>query len=311
VSEYVKLEERKISGKGVLKVPPTALKYRYYVMYVDLLRTPSNRYLSRDWNPDKSVYARMAFRRDEYVQFDQIIEYEKQQFTYVNDICGQTLIAVKCSYEGILQSFVNLVNGMAGTPGGIGIFVTSVDNKIEDFKNLALGWDEILFKCYGDAALLVRFYGADYYKCNPDEETSDYPPPPPPAPPPVPPGTPITDISPPYDPSDDDDNNTEPFPGDVPFELPFGEACIQYDVKLFWNNLDGRIGEFTFRVFGEIEGAGVSESQWYIYILCRGGQASLEPPAGACLPTVQECIVIGSTFPDYASVEIISIVEVA
>lgn len=228
------LDERIISGKGVLKIPPAALKYRYYILYMDVIRRPKNEYSNYTWNPTKSFYANLAFRRDEYVQFDQQLHYTRQCFTYVNDIAGEALIAIKCAYAGILQSFVNLVTGLGGTPGGIGIYVSGVENQIEDYKSLALGWDEILFNCYSSTALQVRIYGLKYDSCDPEKDDPYYPPPPPPPLPEVPPDTPIGDISPPYDPDTNDDGNTDPFPDDsipVPPDLP-GEVCTLYHLVI-------------------------------------------------------------------------------
>lgn len=289
------LDTRRISGRGVLKIPPAALKYRYYVMFVDLLRSPSNPYLSRDWNPNKSLYARMAFRRDGYVVSDAIVEYERQQFTYVSDISAQTLIAVKCAYEGILQSFVNLVGGLSGTPGGVGIFVTSVDNLIADFQGLALGWDEVLFNCYSGCALTIRFYGTNYDRCNPLEDDQDNPPPPPPLPPPLPPGTAIDDISEPYDPGTGDDGNTIPFPGDGIQELPFGEECVIYAVTYTVRVAqDNSAITGTTRVFGQVEAVTLENAPGasFVQITCRG---DADIPGAICLESPTDIGVFGAT----------------
>lgn len=310
MATFTLLDTRRISGRGVLKVPPTALEYRYYTMFVDLLRRPGNAYGSLEWNPTKSLYARMAFRRNEYVVFDDTIDYEKQQFTYVNDISGQTLIAVKCAYEGILQSFVNLVTGLGGTPGGVGIFVTGVENKIADFQTLALGWDEVLFRCYSDTALLVRFYGTDYDRCNPEEDDGDNPPSPPPPPPPLPPGTPINNLSQPYDPGTDDDGNTSPYPGDDSIDLPFGIDCVVYDVTLSITPFTGAVIELVVRLFGEIDSAGIGGDGAFVFVRCRGGRDSIAPVAPECLEELTDCAVFGSTEPSYAFVEITNIVPV-
>lgn len=308
MAEYEQLAERIISGKGVLKVPDIDESYRVLLMCVDVIRRPRNLYESYDWNPAKGMYARMAFRRDKYVVFDSKIEYERQVFDYILDPSGQTLIAVKCAYEGILQSFVNLVNGMAGTPGGVGIFVTGVTDLIKDYENLDMTWDEVLFKCYSSTALQVRFFGLKYDTCDPLKDKKRRPPPPPPPLPEVPPDTPIENITPPY--SDDEDEDTQPFPGDYPLELPFGLPCQEYDVVLAWNNLDGRTGTGTFRLFGEIEGAGVGGDGTFVFVSCRGGAASVDPPAGECLAEITDCAVLGSTEPDYANVSITSITAV-
>lgn len=232
MAEYEMLAERIISGKGVLKVPDIDESYRVLLMLVNVIREPKNLYQSFEWNPPKGMYARMTFRRDKYVLFDDKVEYDGQAFQQVLDTSGQTLIAVKCAYEGILQSFVNLVNGLAGTPGGIGIFVTGVTDLIKDYENLDLSWDEVLFQCYSSTALQVRFMGLKYDTCDPLKDKKRRPPPPPPPLPKVPPDTPIGSISEPYDPETDDDNNTEPFPGDESDDTPVPptEECVAYTV---------------------------------------------------------------------------------
>jgi hypothetical protein len=308
VAEFEKLDERRVSGRGVLKVPPRALEFAYYTMFVDLLRVPSNRYLTREWNPFKSVYARMAFRRDEYVIFDQMVEYEKQQFTYVNDPSGQTLIAVKCAYEGVLQSFVNLVTGLSGTPGGIGIFVTGVENKIQDFKTTALGWDEVLFKCYGDAALLIRFYGAKYDQCNPLQDETERPPAPPLADPPLPPGTPLDDLSPPYDPETNDDGNTQPFEGDdTNYDFPVGNDCDLYTISLtVFSNTTQTDRDEEYTLFAPIGQPylGEQNGSFGIIIECRG-----VIQGGVCI-ALQELLFLNSSFVEYENLRVNSITPV-
>lgn len=218
------VEERLISGKGVLRVPSAARKARYWIMYADVIRLPTNEYRELNWNPYQSLYARMVYRRDGYVQTYDHIRFAREQRTYINDISGQNLRAIKCAYEGILQSFFNLGNALA-------LPSISITNLIKDYESIALSWDEILFSCYSDTALQIRFFKKDYDVCNPENDDSDDPPPPPPPLPQVPPGTAIGSISPPYE----NDPDTEPFEGDdsepPPPELP-GEECTLYSVAI-------------------------------------------------------------------------------
>lgn len=219
------VEERLISGKGVLRVPSAARKARYWIMYADVIRLPTNEYRELNWNPYQSLYARMVYRRDGYVQTYDYLRYTREQRTYINDITGQNLRAIKCAYEGILQTFFNLGNALA-------LPSISITNLIKDYKSLALSWDEILFSCYSNTALQIRFFKLDYDVCNEENDDSDDPPPPPPPLPPVPPGTPIGSISPPYDEGDNDDGNTDPFDGDE-IEPPF--PPLPDNTLLKWN----------------------------------------------------------------------------
>lgn len=221
------VEERLISGKGVLRVPSAARKARYWIMYADVIRLPTNEYRELNWNPYQSLYARMVYRRDGYVQIYDHIRFTREQRTYINDITGQNLRAIKCAYEGTLISFNRLA-------AALGTVVLPYTNLIEDYESIALSWDEILFSCYSDTALQIRFFKKDYDVCNPENDDSDYPLPPPPPLPRVPPGTPIGSISPPYDEGSNDDGNTDPFEGDEsePPPPPEPEPCDKCLVTL-------------------------------------------------------------------------------
>lgn len=215
MAEWEIVQERLISGKGVLKVPTDAVKNRAYVLFATVVRQPKNKYLNFNWNPARSRYGNMVFLREGYVIDTLPIEFPKQVFDGVNDISGQTLIAIKCAYEGILQTFVNLGNGLAGTPGGIGLSVTPITDLIKDYENLRLAWDEIRLQCYADTAISLRLSRLKYDTCDEDKD-KDKPPPPPPDPiEPIEPGTPI-ETDEPYDEDTSDDGNTKPFPGDEP-----------------------------------------------------------------------------------------------
>lgn len=244
MAEFELLEERVISGKGVLRVPEPALDARVWIMYVDLIRPPSTEYKEFLWNPPQSMYARMSYLRSEYVQTYDLIRFEREQRTYINDITGQNLRAIKCAYEGILTTFFNLGNALS-------LPSISVTNLIKDYESLALSWDQVLFSCYGSTALQVRFFGLNFDTCNPENDKTKRLPPPPPPRPRVPPNTPITDISPPYD----ADPDTDPFTGDE-FDdgLPDTTVCAKYAVFVrifaFWGDPDGTEGGFTYKDFG-------------------------------------------------------------
>jgi len=203
------IQKRLISGKGVLKVPTDVVKNRYTVLYATVVRKPKNSYSNFAYNPVRSRYGTLVFLRQGYVVDVKAIDYEKSAFDGVNDISGQVLNAVKCAYEGILQTYANL-----GT--ALGLTVTTIEDTIKDYTNLRLAWDECRLVCYADTAIELQLWRQKYDICDPDKD-QDQPPPPPDDPPePVEPGTPIEEISDPYDPDTDDDNNTEPYPGDGP-----------------------------------------------------------------------------------------------
>lgn len=238
------IQDRIISGQGVLRIPDENKKLRYALLYVDVIREPKNKYLNKNWFPDRSKYCYINFVRNGYVIKSEPVEYKKQSFDSVADYSGQTLIALKCAYEGILQTFINLGNAIPF------VFPIYVQDLIKDYENLNLNWDEVRIKCYADTAVQVRLYKLNYDACDPDKDDQFQPPPPPPPLPPVPPGTAI-EVSEAYD----EDDGTEPFPGDeIPEpEQPGQGVCVKYSVSLrFFGNFDPNPVNRTLLVWGVI-----------------------------------------------------------
>jgi hypothetical protein len=251
------VQERIISGVGVLRNTSTATDVRRYTLFVDVIRYSYPDYRSKKYSPDRQRYATMVLLRDGYVVAEVPIDYEKRRYDYVLDSPGQTLLAVKCQYKGVLQSFANL-----GT--ALGLTVVSVQDTIKDFKNLNLNWDEARFVCEGSSALQVRLYQSKYESCDSALTKEDKPTPPPPGRTPVPPTTPITDISRPYD----NDTVTQPNSTDAlsppPSSFPYGTSNKRYKVYAYLQPVNG-LGQVTgspvfgagLRVWGKIESLSV------------------------------------------------------
>jgi len=170
----------------------------------------------------------MTFLQSKYVLSRDYMRFESQKWTFTPDIAGQTLIAVKCAYDGILQTFVNLGLALNLTP-------ISVVNSIKDYKQFGMDFDEIRFTCYKGTAIKLTLLATDYDACKEDYKEVIPPPDPPAIPPQVPPGTPIT-VSLPYN----DENNdpiTEPFEDDeIDVPPPVGLDCVNYNVLLEWED---------------------------------------------------------------------------
>lgn len=243
MAEYELIEERIISGQGLLRVPIDKVKNRYSVLFLDVIRFPRNAYINRNWNPPRGKYAFLTFVRDTYVIDSKAMEFPSEAYDGIADMAGQTLIAVKCAYQGTLESFRNLTLGLAGTPGGQGLVYLGMTNLIEDYENLNLAWNEVKIKCYADTAVQARLYRLQYDTCDPDYDKQRQPPPPPPPRDPVPPGTPIDDISEPYDPGSNDGGDSTPFPGDE-FPPPF--EPLPDNTLLRWNLSTNRIPRTTY-----------------------------------------------------------------
>lgn len=273
--------ERLISGKGVVKLPKqdNAGAIRYLILYADVVREPKNKYLNYNYNPPKGRYATLVFLRNGYVVDEKTLDYDQQSWDGIQDIAGQTLIAVKCAYDGILDTFVNLSIALASTPGGLGLAPLSKVDLIKDYENLYLSWDEIRVKCYADTAIQFRLFTKKYDTCNPDKDKQDKPPPPPPPRPKVPAGTPIDDISPPYSSGSNDDGNTDPFDGDNTPPPPPPDCSIV--VVTTQETLDGfGIRNGTYRFYAPYSGMRIDpDDNQNLQAFCGGA-----PPADCLLP---------------------------
>lgn len=276
MAEYELVESRVISGQGLLRVPVDKVKNRYSVLFLDVIRKPRNAYLNKNWNPPRGRYAFITFIRDTYVIGSKAMEFPSEAYDGIADIAGQTMIAVKCAYEGTLESFKNLTLGLAGTPGGLGLVYLGYTDLIKDYENLDLSWNEVRIKCYADTAIEARLYRLEYDTCDPDKDKQRRPPMPPPPREEVPPGTPIEDISPPYDEESSDGGDTDPFPDDSYEEPPLtppGEACVKYRVTIEYEQA---YGDPTIQreavVYGEIGEPFISPSGGAraVVLPCRG-----------------------------------------
>lgn len=241
------IQERVISGKGTLQLEPlTEDKYRYYLLYIDVIRLPKNEYKNFKHNPYESFYANCCFVSNGYVTSKRQIEHTTERWTIIPDIAGQGLIALKCHLDATFQSIINL-------GASLGAFPVSIENPIKDYTNLNLEANELWFVCYSSAAIRLRLYGEEYDTCNADYDKQDRGgEPPPPEPGSVPPDDPVI-VSPPYNDETNDGGNFNPFPGDAPEDNFFGDNCVAYEivVRVIGANFENGFADFTLRIFGE------------------------------------------------------------
>lgn len=311
--EFDLFQERTISGKGMLRVPTELKKRRAVVLYCDLIRPPMSPYYNSGYSPPQSFYGNITFLREGYVIGEDKIKYKQQSWSDVPDITAQNLIAIKCMYKGLLQSFVNQ-NTALGLP------VTGVVDLIQDYEYLDLMWDEARICCYASTALKLRLYALPNDKCQDDADKPRKPRKPPPPPPEVPPDDPVS-VDPPYeDDPDNPDNVTEPYEGD---EFPpdtEGEVCQLYTFTFKFNirgggsqnevvQLYGDYGEFGLGGFGTSPD-GQFQGYSNAYLDCRGGPGSVEPNAPTCLPEITRCYFYGGPSPFIISIELLSVVPV-
>jgi hypothetical protein len=273
------VEDRTMSGTGLVRIvnPPSTV--RRYTLYIDVIRDAFPDYRSKKYSPNRQRIATMVLVRDGYVVGEEPIDYDRRRFDYILDVTGQNLIAIKCQYKGILQSFANLGSAL-------GLTVVSVVDTIKDYKSLNLLWDEARFVCEGSAALQVRLYRSKYEFCDNDAMDEDKPPPPPAPLPKVPPNTPIGDLSRPYP----NDNVTSPNPGDglapKPTIFPYGTSCKRYKVYAYRqpvNGLGQPVGSPDFgaglRVWGKVESLSVinATTTSFTFVAVAHGNYDLVP----------------------------------
>jgi hypothetical protein len=305
MADYELVEERLISGKGVLRVPQQERPIRHYILYLDVIREPSQKYLNLNYNPGRSRFATCVFERNAYVQSISAMEYPKQLFENVNDITGQNLIAIKCAYQGILETFVNLALAIPV------IFPTTLENSIKDYESLDLFWDAVKIVCYADTAIQARLFKLEYDRCQSDFDKKKRPPPPPPPLPPVPPGTAIADISPPYD-GDGDDTDPHPIDDEPPSPYPAGNECQAMRVTVRYTQVsNGQVLTRAQNFWGEIRGIRfrqktTSPPEQFIEVESRGLVA-----AGACKPAYEWARLNSAGGTDvWSNLELISILPV-
>lgn len=215
------VDSRLVSGKGLLLYPPES-RNRYLILYLDLVRPPSSPYYNANYNPPRSRYATLTFMRDGYVMEEVAMEFPKQIYTYVNDITGQNLRAIKCSYVAVMAQINNLATALE-------VSLPTIPDQIRNYESLRLNWDECRIVCYADTAISAKLYSLAHDVCNPIYERDHPPAPPPDVPAPVPSGTPLQ-ISEPYVPGTDDNGRTVPNPLDQPPEPPPPPDCSLWEI---------------------------------------------------------------------------------
>jgi hypothetical protein len=281
------------------------------VLFCDVIRKPKSEYSNFNYVPPKSVYGFCTFLSQGYVLSSALIEFPSQSFDSIADISGQNLVAIKCAYEGLLQSFVNQNQAL-------GLVVTSVIDSIKDYEYLDTGWDEVKVKCYADTALKLRLYSLPFDKCKDDADPPRKRPKPPPPPETFPPGTPI-EVDPPYDEDPElPDNDTEPYPGDEAPPPTEGEVCQYYTFTFQFVLRGGQNHTEVVRLYGDygeygLGGEGTTADGQFTgfsnaWIMCRGGEGSAAPVAPTCLPELTQCYFYGGPAPFIVSVNLVNVV---
>jgi len=275
--DWVQLDTRGISGKGLLKIPSVDFsRIRFLVVYLDVIRYAANRYSNKNYNPERGRHCTLVFLKDDYVVDVKVMEFAQQSFTWELDYSAQLLNALTCSYQGTLESVRNL--GVS-----LGVPEIVLVNELKQYRTVPLGWDTCKVVCEADTAVQVDLWAKELFFCEEEKNPSDFPYPPdrPPPPPPVPPGTPLNqpgDLSPAYD-GEDDGGDTEFFPGDRAVPPPAtGEVpnCSLFQVVFQVTFSNGTIqnssaSAFFAPIYDDFE-INKEGNFWRVKIRCRGFQ---------------------------------------
>lgn len=225
----VRLEQRTISGRGLVKIPQDK-NIRILYCYFRVIRLPKINFTNSKYNPDRSEYAKLTYLRNDYVLKDEALHFESELKTWEQDPIGYLAYANVCFYNSIIAYFDYICVRLSIPP----LLRTGLIY-VEPLQNLP---DTIKVVCRDDTAIIADIWRYDYDLACPEADSDSPPPPDPPPFPQVPPGTPIGDISPPYN-SPNDGGDTVPNPSDETAPPPnpgLGEPCtivtVYYTVRL-------------------------------------------------------------------------------
>lgn len=237
LTDYELIEDRLISGRGLLQIPQDD-DWRNFYVFVDLIRTPNREFDSSKYNPSKSEYAKMLWLQANYVVRETAVNFPQQRFTHpAQDDVGYLIPYLDCNFTGIGDALAAIA-----TRVGLTVLPRETFYEVSPLRN---GVDSINFVCRDSSALQVRLYGIKVHKpCGESFDKKKPPPTPPPSLPPVPKDEGIG-VSPPYS-SPDDGGATIPNELDVidtPNIFPVGDTCEEVLVTFRYSVESSSTGE--------------------------------------------------------------------
>jgi hypothetical protein len=186
------IEERIISGRGLILIPSEWKDARRYWLYAQVLRVPEPDYRNNKFPRQKGNYANILWLEKEYVCKEESMTYALQRWDWQGDTSGQVQIDQLCIQKVDAQSLRDAVIALGGTIG-----LTLYGRLVP----LTTGYDRIVFECRDGCALSVQLWGQEYDKCS----DRDFTPTPTPEPEP---------------------EEGEPFPNDIPFDGQDGRPAV-------------------------------------------------------------------------------------
>lgn len=241
----VRLEQRTISGRGLIKIPPSK-NIRTLYLYLQVVRLPRINFTNSKFNPDKSEYAKITWLRDDFILADEAVNFETELKTWHQDIIGYLTYANVCMYNSLI-AYLDYICVRLSIPPLLrtGVIYAEPNQDLPD---------TIKIVCRDDTAIIADLWKYEYDIACPEADSDSPPPPKPPKVDKVPPGTPIGDISPPYD-GGNDGGDTVPNPSDETAPPPnpgLGEPCTIVTVFFTVSLLDGTTQDAQIQLYAPI-----------------------------------------------------------
>lgn len=236
---------RIVSGRGLIQIPEEYRSCRRMWLYAEIARYPEPDYRNKKYPREKGNFANILWLQEGYVCKQEVMEFEKQRWSWLSDEVGQVLYDAQCIA-------VTETKNLKTVAEALGAFV--VLSPFDPVELMEQDYDSIVVECRDGAGVILRLYGQKYDRCPDQEESKKTPPEPPPPPaPPLEPGELLDGkngrlgISPPYQ-EPDDDGDTVPDEGDAPPPPPLPPyqegSCEKYvlQVRLDYVQTNGQPG---------------------------------------------------------------------
>ena len=229
--QFTEIEDRLISGLGVLQIPNED-KWRYFRIWINLVREPIPEFVNNKWNPSRGEYAKIVFVSDGYAYREEVMRYSKEYFAFpAKENAGYLASPLACAFQFVFDDLLLIKEalGMPSSPVGTPI----------PFEPVLRVDTQLQFSCRDGCAIQVVLEGLEEdVVCLQGEPTPKRSGKPVNELPQVAPGTAI-DVSPAYD-GEDDNGNTIPDSGDEvapPGDFPVGTECQEVVVTVLWETV--------------------------------------------------------------------------
>lgn len=251
-NQFVDVEDRLISGKGIIQIPSDP-KWRYFRLFVDVIRKPRINFFNFKWQKERSEFAKMQWMRGRYVFKEGVVNYISQTWD-VDPLEASAFHAtpIACSFQAVFDGQSAILAALGVPPGG----------KLEiPYEPVSIEVDRIIFECRDETLLQLRLQGLETdVACPEGKPTPKKPSQPPPPLPELPPNENV-EVSPPYNGDTSDDGETEPFtmdeiPDEPEEQFPIGGQCevLRIDYRIFVGGEEANGSPTQGVIFGPLDG---------------------------------------------------------